>query len=99
MIILDELPFTFVENYGFRRFMKVLQPKFKIMSSRKTITKEVVSIYNIERAKLKKALEGRRVCLTTDTWTSIQNFCYMCLTCHFIDDDWKLHKNFELLYC
>jgi hypothetical protein len=42
--------------------------------------------------KLKKALEGRRLCLTTDTWTSIQNFCYMCLTCHFIDDDWKLHK-------
>jgi hypothetical protein len=32
------------------------------------------------------------VCLTTDTWTSIQNFCYMCLTCHFIDDNWKLHK-------
>jgi hypothetical protein len=92
MIILDELPFTFVENYGFRKLLKVLQPKFKIISSCKTIAKEVVSIYNIERAKLKKALEGRRLCLTTDTWTSIQNFCYMCLTCHFIDDDWKLHK-------
>ena len=92
MIILDELPFTFVENYGFRKFVKVLQPKFKIIPSRKTIAKEVVSIYNMERMKLKKALEGRRLCLTTDTWTSIQNFCYMCLTCHFIDDDWKLHK-------
>uniref|UniRef100_A0A2N9FA16 BED-type domain-containing protein n=1 Tax=Fagus sylvatica TaxID=28930 RepID=A0A2N9FA16_FAGSY len=42
MIILDELPFMFVENYGFRRFVKVLQPKFKIISSRKTIAKEVV---------------------------------------------------------
>jgi hypothetical protein len=92
MIILDELPFMFVENYGFRRFVKVLQPKFKIISSRKTIAKEVVSIYNIERAKLKKAFEGCRVCLTIDTWTSIQNFCYMCLTCHVIDDDWKLYK-------
>ena len=61
----------FVENYRFRRFVKVLQPKFKIISSRKTIAKKVVSIYNIEKAKLKKALEGRRVCLTTDTWTSI----------------------------
>jgi hypothetical protein len=92
MIILDELLFMFVENYGFRRFVKVMQPKFKIITSRKTIAKEVVSIYNIERAKLKKALEGRRVCLTTDTWTSIPNFCYMCISCHFIDDDWKLHK-------
>ena len=61
----------FVENYRFRRFVKVLQPKFKIISSRKTIAKKVVSIYNIEKAKLKKALEGRSVCLTTDTWTSI----------------------------
>jgi hypothetical protein len=55
MIILDELPFMFVENYGFRRFVKVLPPKFKIIPSRKTIAKEMVSIYNIERAKLKKS--------------------------------------------
>ena len=32
------------------------------------------------------------MCLTTDTWTFIQNLNYMCLTCHFIDDAWKLHK-------
>jgi hypothetical protein len=67
MIILDKFPFTFFENYGFRRFVKVLQPKFKIISSRKTIAKEVVSIYNIKRVKLKKVLEGCRVCLTSNT--------------------------------
>ncbi|KAL4579662.1 hypothetical protein LXL04_015818 [Taraxacum kok-saghyz] len=33
-----------------------------------------------------------RVCLTTDTWTLGQNLCYLCLTAHFIDDDWTLHK-------
>uniref|UniRef100_A0A2N9GWW6 BED-type domain-containing protein n=1 Tax=Fagus sylvatica TaxID=28930 RepID=A0A2N9GWW6_FAGSY len=44
MIILDELPFTFVENYGFRKFVKVLQPKFKIIPSLKTIAKEVVGL-------------------------------------------------------
>ena len=73
----------FVENYGFRRFVKVLQPKFKIISSRKTIAKEVVSIYNVEIEKLKKVFEGRKVCLTIDTWTSILNYCYICLICHF----------------
>ncbi|KAL4290103.1 hypothetical protein GQ457_14G015540 [Hibiscus cannabinus] len=26
------------------------------------------------------------------TWTSAQNLSYMCLTAHFIDDTWKLHK-------
>ena len=34
----------------------------------------------------------QRVCLTTDTWTSIQNVNYMVLTAHFIDNDWKLQK-------
>ncbi|CAI0449146.1 unnamed protein product [Linum tenue] len=37
-------------------------------------------------------LHAQRVCLTTDTWTSVQNLNYMCLTSHWIDDQWKLHK-------
>ena len=91
MIILDELPFRFVENQGFRRFCKVFQPNFNI-SSLFTVAKEVSRIYFEEKDKLINALRRCRLCLTIDTWTSIQNFNYMCLTCHFIDDDWKLHK-------
>ncbi|BAT89394.1 hypothetical protein VIGAN_06034100, partial [Vigna angularis var. angularis] len=47
-----------------------------------------------EKAKLKIFLSKQceRVCLTTDTWTSIQNLNYMSLTAHFIDNDWKLQK-------
>ena len=56
------------------------------------MTRDVIGIYNSEREKLRKSLKGCRVCLTTDTWTSLQNLNYMCLTCHFIDDAWKLHK-------
>ena len=32
MIIIDELAFKFVENEGFRKFMKDAQPKFKMLS-------------------------------------------------------------------
>ncbi|XP_022155174.1 zinc finger BED domain-containing protein RICESLEEPER 2-like [Momordica charantia] len=48
----------------------------------------------IEKKKLKSALSrsGQRVCLTTDTWTSVQNINYMVITAHFIDGDWNLHK-------
>ena len=35
---------------------------------------------------------NQRVCLTTDTWISIQNMNYMCVTAHFIDHKWTLHK-------
>ncbi|XP_050262612.1 zinc finger BED domain-containing protein RICESLEEPER 2-like [Quercus robur] len=94
MVIIDELPFRFVEGYGFQRYATTLQPKLRIrdIPSRQTIARDVISIYGIEREKLRGALKGRRVCLTTDTWTSIENLCYMSLTSHFIDDDWKLHK-------
>ena len=40
MIILDELPFRFVENQGFRRFCNVFQPNFNIPSCF-TIAKDV----------------------------------------------------------
>ena len=78
MIILDELPFRFGENQGFRRFCNVFQPNFNI-PSRFTVAKEVSRIYFEEKDKLRNALRGYRLCHTTDTWTSIQNFNYMCL--------------------
>ena len=34
----------------------------------------------------------QKVCLTTDTWTSIQKINYMCLTAHYIDNTWILKK-------
>ncbi|KAL7254644.1 hypothetical protein ACSBR1_008905 [Camellia fascicularis] len=91
MVIIDELPFRFVEGVGFRKFYQILQPKFDKIPSRITISRDV-NIFNRERDSLRKALHGRRVFLTTDTWTSIQNLNYMCLIVHFIDDDWKLQK-------
>ena len=94
IIILDELPFRFVEGYGFQRYSTTLQPKLQIrdIPSRQTVARDVIGINGVEREKLREALKGRRVCLTMDTWTSIQNLCYMSLTGHFIDDDWNLHK-------
>lgn len=93
MIITDELPFRFIEREGFRHFMSVTQPEFKFVS-RNTVVKDCFSIYMQERKKLKDVLtnSSQRVCLTTDCWTSLQNISYMCLTAHFIDKDWKLHK-------
>lgn len=32
------------------------------------------------------------MCITTDTWTSVQQLSYMCVAPHFFDNDWMLHK-------
>ena len=69
MVIIDELPFRFVEGYGFQRYSTTLQPKLQTrdIPSRQIVARDVIGIYGVEREKLKRALKGRRVCLTTDT--------------------------------
>ena len=93
MLIEDELPFVFSERAGFRKFMAKACPRFTV-PSRRTATRACVSVYDVEREKLKDFFKHscERVCLTTDTWTANTQQNYMCVTAHFIDSDWKLHK-------
>lgn len=91
MIIRDELPFRFVKAEDFITYINTLEPRF-IIPKRVTIARDCMQIYAEERAKLILTMKDQRVCLTTDIWSSIQNFNYMCLTAHWVDSDWKLQK-------
>lgn len=93
MIILHEYPFSIVDHAGFREYSKNLQPLFK-MVGRTTITNDCVKIFEEEKKKLYATFDQLqcRFSLTSDMWTSIQNKGYMSLTCHYIDDGWKLQK-------
>ncbi|XP_060216734.1 zinc finger BED domain-containing protein RICESLEEPER 1-like [Lycium barbarum] len=93
MVIVDELPFSFVEKEGFREFMKMAQPHFWI-PSRSTVTRDCFNLFNEEKQKLRRYFieTKQRVCITTDTWTSIQRINYMCITAHWIDSDWNMRK-------
>ncbi|GAB4833632.1 hypothetical protein Ancab_039952 [Ancistrocladus abbreviatus] len=93
MIVVDGLPFKFVEALGFRHLCAQMQPHFQV-PSRTTVARDCYTIFVDERMKVKNFLKSncRRVCLTTDTWTSLQGINYICLTAHFIDNDWKLQK-------
>ncbi|CAN1140188.1 Putative AC transposase [Linum perenne] len=94
MIIIDELPFRFVEHVGFIQFMIVCFLDFKI-SSRKTIRAKCFNIFLHNTTRLKEFFKescAGRVSITTNTWTSMQNLNYMCITAHYVGKDWKLHK-------
>lgn len=91
MCIIDNQPFSIVDDEGLRQFAWSLNPLFKF-PSRWTIARECLSIYTEEKSKLKKLFQNQMVSLTTDTWTSVQNFNYMCLTAHWIDENWILRK-------
>ncbi|XP_050211878.1 uncharacterized protein LOC126662034 [Mercurialis annua] len=79
MIIVDELPFKFVEKQGFRKLMSVACPLFKI-PSRFTVNRDCYSMFVEERLKLKNILKTstQRISLTSDSWTSNQrlNYCH-----------------------
>ncbi|XP_060191200.1 zinc finger BED domain-containing protein RICESLEEPER 3-like [Lycium barbarum] len=68
MLILDKLPFRFVEKEGFKKFMKKTQPLFRV-PSRRTVTRDCYVVFGEERQKFMKYLKDTspRVCLTTDT--------------------------------
>jgi hypothetical protein len=72
MVIVDELPFKFVEGEGFHDFMKTVESRFKIPSCY-IVMKDCMKIFISEKEKLRAMFlaTGDRVCLTTDTWNSI----------------------------
>lgn len=93
MIVIDELSFRFVEQEGFKLFCSVACPRF-VIPSLITIARDIMKLYYDEKKQLREYLvkSSQRVSSTTDTWTSIQNICYMVLTSHFIDCEWKMQK-------
>ena len=92
-IIMHEYPFNIVEHDYLVKFIHSLRPSFPI-KSRPCVKKDIVNIYKEEKAKLYdyfKTLQCR-FSTTMDMWTSGQNKGYMCITAHWIDDNWCMQK-------
>ena len=70
MIACDELAIRFVEGEGFKNFLNVVCPLFKL-PSRWTVSRDIFNIFVEKRMKLKNFLKtnSSRLCLTTDSWT------------------------------
>jgi len=73
--------------------VSTLNPAFK-MTSRRTIATDTMKAFKEQKQALREALRtaNSRVSLTMDMWTSNQTLGYMCVTCHFLDANWKMHK-------
>jgi hypothetical protein len=88
MIAQDLQPLSIVEDEGFRHFVAVLDPCFK-MPARKTVRElHIPKLFHEVKALVIKDLEqSKAVALTTDLWTSSANTSYMAVTAHFWNDD------------
>ncbi|CAN1816923.1 Zinc finger BED domain-containing protein RICESLEEPER 2 [Linum perenne] len=91
-IILEEQPLCTADNDMFTYMMKHANPLYQKISRASTTT-DLFSTYELFKGKLKATLANvRRVSLTTDMWQSNQTIGYMVVTCHFVDEDWRLQK-------
>jgi hypothetical protein len=93
MIVCHNYPFSMTEHYYTRRFITRLQPFFKL-GHRTSVTEDCRKLYEVEKDKLYEILNQNtsRVSITSDLWTATEMSCYMSMTAHYIDADWKLHK-------
>lgn len=87
MIATDFQPFQIVEDKGFRRFVKLLDPRYNLPSKGTLRNKLLVDWYNYAKLSLKNLLaKVDFVSITCDMWTSAANDSYLTATCHFFDD-------------
>nr|GLL16340.1 zinc finger BED domain-containing protein RICESLEEPER 2-like [Ipomoea trifida] len=92
MIMVHELPFSFVEYELFNIAMQAASPYYERIG-RTTTTKDCWSTYELEKKRVQGLLNSvDKISITTDIWTSNQNIQYMVITAHFVDMDSKLHK-------
>ena len=90
-MIVHEYPFNMVEHEYFQEWVKSMRPHYPL-KSRVTVRKEIMEYYLAEKDKLYayfKTVQSR-FSATMDMWTSNQNKGYMCVTLHWVDDDWKI---------
>ncbi|WCJ32329.1 Zinc finger BED domain-containing protein RICESLEEPER 1 [Euphorbia peplus] len=93
MIILHGYPLAMVEHVGFKIFVKNLQPLFEVLPNN-SIELSCMEIYGREKQRVYEMinkLQGR-INLSIEMWSSLENTSYLCLTAHYIDEDWKLQK-------
>ncbi|GAA6085198.1 E3 SUMO-protein ligase ZBED1 isoform X2 [Tachysurus ichikawai] len=96
MIVTDLQTPTLVEEYGYRRFMNALNPSAYRALSASEMRKELVNMYVSTKRKVMDAVRTAIYpVLSAELWISSKEESYLTVTCHFIDNKWKL-KSYTL---
>jgi hypothetical protein len=81
MLTVDLLPTSFVENEGFRSFLNILEPGYKV-PCRKTVRKRIQALYSDKLIQVQDTIDkvDTSIALTTDGWTSRSLDSYISIT-------------------
>lgn len=88
MIAVNQMPLSFCSSVGFKQFMAIVEPNYKMckegaIKSRLKALKS--SIKQTIRTNMK---ESKSITCTSDCWSSLSQHSYITLTTHMIDNQW-----------
>lgn len=92
-IIFDSRPLNITQSEHFRKFIKELDPAFKIPDT-KSIKQVIQDAYNYTLPLVQKFVEDNAisVSLTTDMWTGRNRQGFLGVTCSFLDKNFNIHE-------
>ncbi|CAM0902538.1 unnamed protein product [Alopecurus aequalis] len=106
LIALHGYPLSIVENEEMRRILKNVKPVPNTVAL-SDMEGHLLALFQKDKIKVKDkiALTSQRVSLSASIWTHDgpePTVNYLCLTAHFITEDWKVHRmviKFGMYWC
>lgn len=91
LIVKEYQPFSVVDDPKFRKFVQMLCPGYKL-PSRKTVSNSLIpQAYNKTKDEVNKKIDDAfAVCVTTDSWTSVNTSNFTAITVHWLNEETKL---------
>ncbi|XP_073719120.1 E3 SUMO-protein ligase ZBED1-like [Misgurnus anguillicaudatus] len=87
----DMMPFSTVENVGFRKMISAIDSRYELPGRKYFSRTAIPTLYGEVRKRVEGQLKSLSYFATNaDLWSSRTSEPYMSLTVHFIDTDWKL---------
>ena len=92
-IIINQHPFTIVEEPKFIDYIYILNPDAVLISA-DTIKRRIMDLYTANIVKMQESFQDilGKISFTLDIWTSPSTKSFLAITAHYINKDWKLRN-------
>ncbi|KAJ0102336.1 hypothetical protein Patl1_03864 [Pistacia atlantica] len=95
MVVMHELPLSFVKYFGFRDLMKYCKPLIGPLR-KDLLKKDIFKLYDVERTNTMKMMSNKnesKIAISVDSVAPHkEKNRYMAVTAHFVDDLWALQR-------
>lgn len=86
---MNQLPLSFCASDGFRQFMAVVEPNYKVIKE-EALIKILHFFKSSVEEKIRNNLNAvQSVVCTSDCWSSLNQHSYITITAHALNNDWS----------